>query len=260
MNKDGERSVRLQLGPLSESGESAQSLGAGWLRVQSQAVGLAALAVQYLKHKRRPPRRANDCRRGHRGLVAQGAPRKQSPRDRSAGTSNRTSSIECSYGTIPDFARDVAVAFPTFAEFCADHRAGAEPSGMVWERIAAIEPVDDYDGQVYDFTVDHPDHNFIANGFVVSNCGVRLVRSNLFYRDVKPHLRTLVDELFRNVPTGVGRSGRYQFDRKELKHLLGEGPRYLQGRGLATQGDIDHTEARRPARRRRPRRRSAITP
>ncbi len=114
---------------------------------------------------------------------------------------------------------------------------------MVWERIAAIETVEDYDGLVYDFTVNHPDHNFIANGFVVSNCGVRLIRSNLFYREVKPHLRTLVEELFRNVPTGVGKSGRYKFDKKELHHLLGEGPRYLLGRGLATQRDIVYTEA-----------------
>src|SRR5262245_29630648 len=28
------------------------------------------------------------------------------------------------------------------------------------------------------------------------NCGVRLVRTNLFYREVKGHLRTLIDELF----------------------------------------------------------------
>lgn len=76
------------------------------------------------------------------------------------------------------------------------------------------------------------------------NCGVRLVRSNLFYREVKPHLRELVESLFRNVPSGVGRSGRYKFDMKELQHMLGQGPRYLQGRGLASQSDIDFTEAR----------------
>jgi tRNA-splicing ligase RtcB len=75
------------------------------------------------------------------------------------------------------------------------------------------------------------------------NCGVRLLSSNLFYREVKPHLRTLVDQLFRDVPTGVGRSGRFKFDKKELHHLLSEGPRYLLGRGLATSGDIEHTEA-----------------
>ncbi len=76
------------------------------------------------------------------------------------------------------------------------------------------------------------------------NCGVRLVRSNLFYREVKPHLRELVESLFRNVPTGVGRSGRYKFDKKELGRVLGEGPAYLMGRDLGTPGDIDHTEAK----------------
>src|SRR5438128_740118 len=49
------------------------------------------------------------------------------------------------------------------------------------------------------------------------NCGVRLVRSNLYYRDVKREVRTLIDALFRNVPTGAGRSGKYRFDQKELR-------------------------------------------
>jgi tRNA-splicing ligase RtcB len=75
------------------------------------------------------------------------------------------------------------------------------------------------------------------------NCGVRLVRTSLTYREVKPHLRELVEELFRNVPTGVGRSGRYKFGKNEMQHVLGQGPRYLMGRGLASQSDIDHTEA-----------------
>jgi tRNA-splicing ligase RtcB len=75
------------------------------------------------------------------------------------------------------------------------------------------------------------------------NCGVRLVRSNLFYRDVKMHIRPLVEELFRKVPTGVGKSGRFSFREKEMKQLLDQGPKYLVQRGLATPGDIDHTEA-----------------
>src|SRR5229473_1297060 len=75
------------------------------------------------------------------------------------------------------------------------------------------------------------------------NCGVRLVRSNLYYQDVKPHLRNLVEELFRQVPTGVGKSGKYRFDRKELKHLLAEGSSYVIGRGLGTPGDLEFTEA-----------------
>jgi tRNA-splicing ligase RtcB (3'-phosphate/5'-hydroxy nucleic acid ligase) len=76
------------------------------------------------------------------------------------------------------------------------------------------------------------------------NCGVRLVRSNLFYQDVKPHLTELVEELFRQVPTGVGRSGKYRFDACELRRLMADGPSRLIERGQAVPSDIDHTEAR----------------
>jgi tRNA-splicing ligase RtcB len=75
------------------------------------------------------------------------------------------------------------------------------------------------------------------------NCGVRLVRSNLFYREVKQHLRELVDTLFRNIPTGAGRSGRYEFRGPEMRRLLSEGSRYVVSKGFGTAGDIDHTEA-----------------
>jgi tRNA-splicing ligase RtcB len=75
------------------------------------------------------------------------------------------------------------------------------------------------------------------------NCGVRLVRSNLYYRDVKAQLRTLVEELFRQVPTGVGKSGHYRFDTKELRRLMSEGSRFLVERGLGTERDIEFTEA-----------------
>src|SRR5438128_8574795 len=59
------------------------------------------------------------------------------------------------------------------------------------------------------------------------NCGVRLVKTNLFLDDVKAHLRELVKGLFHTIPAGVGRSGKYKFDPKELRQLLGEGSRYL---------------------------------
>lgn len=76
------------------------------------------------------------------------------------------------------------------------------------------------------------------------NCGVRLMKSNLYYQDVKPRLATLVEELFRQVPTGVGKSGKYRFSKAELRELMLEGSAYLKRRGLATDADIDFTEAR----------------
>ena len=75
------------------------------------------------------------------------------------------------------------------------------------------------------------------------NCGVRLLRSNLFYQDVKPQLTPLVEELFRTVPAGVGRGGKYRFDKKELRRMMREGVPFLRRRDLATDSDIEHTEA-----------------
>jgi tRNA-splicing ligase RtcB len=92
-----------------------------------------------------------------------------------------------------------------------------------------------------------PDENGVISpggvGYDI-NCGVRLVRTNLFFHDVRPKLKILVEELFRHVPTGVGRSGKYRFDRKELRRLMSDGVQALLERGLATPQDIEHTEAR----------------
>jgi tRNA-splicing ligase RtcB len=75
------------------------------------------------------------------------------------------------------------------------------------------------------------------------NCGVRLVRSDLFYQDVKPQLERLMDQLFASVPAGTGRGGKYRYNKKELRRLMAEGVAYLRDRDLATDGELEHTEA-----------------
>lgn len=75
------------------------------------------------------------------------------------------------------------------------------------------------------------------------NCGVRLIRTNLMRSDVEPRLNQLMEALFRCIPAGVGTGGPYLFGGNELKRLLVEGVPYLISRGLATPGDIEHTEA-----------------
>jgi len=75
------------------------------------------------------------------------------------------------------------------------------------------------------------------------NCGVRLVRSSLFYQDVKPHLKRLMDTLYSHVPAGLGQEGKYRFSHRELRDLIGKGASYLKKRGLVTANDLEHTEA-----------------
>lgn len=75
------------------------------------------------------------------------------------------------------------------------------------------------------------------------NCGVRLIRTNLTYRDVKSHIRPLIKELFHTVPAGVGRAGKYKFSPSEMNPLLAQGASYVIGRGLGVPRDLAHTEA-----------------
>src|SRR5919107_2871435 len=42
------------------------------------------------------------------------------------------------------------------------------------------------------------------------NCGVRLIKTGLSASDLRPHLKDLVNELFRSIPTGVGSEGAFR--------------------------------------------------
>jgi tRNA-splicing ligase RtcB len=75
------------------------------------------------------------------------------------------------------------------------------------------------------------------------NCGVRLVKTNLFLEDVKHRIRDLVKALHYAVPAGAGRGGKYKFDSTETRRLMGEGPRFVVNRDLGVPRDLDHTEA-----------------
>lgn len=75
------------------------------------------------------------------------------------------------------------------------------------------------------------------------NCGVRLIKTNLFYNEVRPHIRTLIRELFQTIPAGVGRGGAYKFNEKETRRIMDLGPRFVIERGLGDPADMAHTEA-----------------
>src|SRR3954454_10135343 len=75
------------------------------------------------------------------------------------------------------------------------------------------------------------------------NCGVRLLRSDLMWDDVKDRIRPLVDQLFRDIPTGVGQRGKYRFNKPELVQLMDEGSSYVVNLGYGADRDLAFTEA-----------------
>ncbi|MFH0877234.1 MAG: RtcB family protein [Candidatus Omnitrophota bacterium] len=113
----------------------------------------------------------------------------------------------------------------------------------MWDIIEEIKEIE-FDSNVYDFTVKHPHHNFIADGFVVSNCGVRLLRTNLKEEEVRPKIKTLVASLFNTVPAGVGSEGQIKATAKEEKEILVTGAAWAVKKGYGTEDDLDTTEER----------------
>jgi tRNA-splicing ligase RtcB len=130
--------------------------------------------------------------------------------------------------------------FPSFAEFAEQADAG---DGKVWDTVASIEPVPYDEPFVYDLTVQHPDHNFVANGFVVSNCGVRLLRTDLTEKQVRPRLKELVDQIFRDVPAGFGGEGLIKTSRADLRQVMLKGAHWMIEHGYGWADDLAHTEA-----------------
>ncbi len=75
------------------------------------------------------------------------------------------------------------------------------------------------------------------------NCGVRLLRSNIEWDDLKGQIRPLIEQMFRDVPTGVGQSGHYKFDKPKLRALMEQGSEYVVNLGYGTDRDVAFTEA-----------------
>lgn len=74
------------------------------------------------------------------------------------------------------------------------------------------------------------------------NCGVRLLRTNLSFEEVKPKLKELVDTIFHNVPSGVGSTGKVRLSVSELDRVLAEGVAWAIERGFGWADDPEFIE------------------
>ena len=74
------------------------------------------------------------------------------------------------------------------------------------------------------------------------NCGVRLLRTNLREEEVRSKIERLIPELFSNIPSGVGSTGKIRVGKKEIDEILLHGSRWAVGRGFGTKDDLEVTE------------------
>jgi tRNA-splicing ligase RtcB len=74
------------------------------------------------------------------------------------------------------------------------------------------------------------------------NCGVRLMRTNLTYKDVDPKKQELIDRVFQLVPCGVGVGSKLKLSDKELDKAVSEGISWAVEKGYGWDRDPSHSE------------------
>ena len=74
------------------------------------------------------------------------------------------------------------------------------------------------------------------------NCGMRLLRTNLTLKEVKPRIEVLVNTLFEMVPSGVGSRGALKVSKQQFREVVEQGAGWCVRRGLGWKEDLDLTE------------------
>jgi tRNA-splicing ligase RtcB len=74
------------------------------------------------------------------------------------------------------------------------------------------------------------------------NCGMRLIRTNLRYSEVKPKVKELVDLMFRLVPAGVGVKGFLRVSEPQFDEIMRYGVKWCAENGQAWDDDPSHVE------------------
>ncbi len=74
------------------------------------------------------------------------------------------------------------------------------------------------------------------------NCGVRLLRTNLEEAEVRPRIKELIDQLYRDVPSGLGSEGRIKVAGKDIDRIMVEGAGWAVKQGYGLDADLETTE------------------
>jgi tRNA-splicing ligase RtcB len=240
-NADGTRSVRLRLAIVSTPENLLRFWGRVGFECHQKKRALASIAVAYLHRKESIVAQRNE-------VAAQAATMRAAQISTAqikatlGGPLTNDRFIERSVSEGRRTGARIGQAFMPFAEFLRDTTSTLGYSGMSWDTVTSVTLLPEFDGPVYDFTVAHGDHNFVANNFIVSNCGVRVMGTHLDVDEIRPHLNKLADALYRYLPSGVGVKGHLHLNKAELDQILVDGSRWAQREGYARPEDVAHTE------------------
>ncbi len=80
-----------------------------------------------------------------------------------------------------------------------------------------------------------------AVGFDI-NCGVRLMRTDLEFEEVKEKIKDVVKAIYSMVPVGVGSRGEVRLGRKGLRRVCEKGARWAVEAGYGFEEDLEYIE------------------
>lgn len=88
------------------------------------------------------------------------------------------------------------------------------------------------------------EHGIISPGGVGYdiNCGVRLLKTGLQEQDIQNNIKKIVDALFKNIPSGVGSTGKIKLSTNQEKDVLAEGAQWAVDHGFGEASDLDKIE------------------
>lgn len=74
------------------------------------------------------------------------------------------------------------------------------------------------------------------------NCGMRLMRTNLTAKEIRPKIKDLVAALYKSVPAGVGSEGNIRVNDIEERKILRDGAKWAVTNGYGVKDDLEFTE------------------
>ncbi|MFN3909811.1 MAG: RtcB family protein [Candidatus Anstonellaceae archaeon] len=74
------------------------------------------------------------------------------------------------------------------------------------------------------------------------NCGVRLVRTELGYKEIEQKKEQLAKEIFKLVPSGVGEKGKVRLEKKQLEEAVLNGMLWAIENGYGRKDDLENCE------------------
>src|SRR3989344_3784259 len=113
--------------------------------------------------------------------------------------------------------------------------------GIIKNAIAMPDAHSGYGSPVGAVAAFDPNDGVISPGVIGFdiNCGMRLLSTNLNYKEVRPKIKQLVNELFETVPAGVGVKGTISLKRPQVLDVMVNGAKWCLENGYAWKEDIE---------------------